>query len=96
MDPGAEELVVAEWQRAVEAEVAEVAGPGLETVVGRGERWGDALADVAWADGDVLAVGASSSPVSRFFLGSHAAKIVRHSPVPVTLVPRQLPGADAP
>ena len=95
VDPGAEALVVAEWQRAVEAEVAEVAGPGLETVVGRGERWGDALADVAWADGDVLAVGASSSPVSRFFLGSHAAKIVRHSPVPVTLVPRQLPGESS-
>ncbi len=95
VDPGAEELVVQRWHRAVEAEVAQVAGPGLETVVGRGERWGEALADVAWAEGDVLAVGASSSPVSRFFLGSHASKILRHAPVPVTLVPRRLPVEDA-
>ena len=34
------------------------------------------------------AIGASSSPWSRFFLGSHAAKIVRHSPVPVLTVAR--------
>lgn len=95
VETGAEDLVVAEWRRAVEAEIAEVAGPGLETVVGQGERWGEALADVGWAPGDVLAVGASSSPVSRFFLGSHASKILRHAPVPVTLVPRTVP-ADVP
>ena len=88
VDPGAEDLVVAEWRRAVEAEVAQVAGAGLETVVGQGDRWADALADVPWSEGDVLAVGASSSPVSRFFLGSHASKILRNAPVPVTLVPR--------
>jgi nucleotide-binding universal stress UspA family protein len=29
--------------------------------------------------------------VSRFFLGSHASKILRHAPVPVTLVPRLVP-----
>ena len=41
----------------------------------------------------ILAVGANSSAVSRFFLGSHASKIVRSAPVPVTLVPRRRPEA---
>ena len=44
-----------------------------------------------WTDGEVLAVGTSSSVISRFFLGSHASKILRSSPVPVTLVPRLVP-----
>jgi nucleotide-binding universal stress UspA family protein len=88
VEPGAEDLVVAEWRRAVVAEIADTAGAGLETVVGQGGTWGEAVADVSWAEGDVLAVGASSSPVSRFFLGSHASKILRNAPVPVTLVPR--------
>ena len=94
VETGAEDLVVAEWRRAVEAEIAAVAGPGLETVVGQGDRWAEALADVEWAAGDVLAVGASSSPVSRFFLGSHASKILRSAPVPVTLVPRSVGSAS--
>jgi nucleotide-binding universal stress UspA family protein len=38
----------------------------------------------------VLAVGTSSSAVSRFFLGSHASKIVRNAPVPVFLLPRSV------
>ena len=52
--------------------------------------WGEALRAVDWTEGDVLVIGASSSPVSRFLLGSHASKIVRHAPVPVTLVPRNV------
>ena len=91
VEPGAEDLVVAEWRRAVVAEIADTAGAGLETIVGQGGSWGEAVAGVSWAEGDVLAVGASSSPVSRFFLGSHASKILRHAPVPVTLVPRTVP-----
>jgi nucleotide-binding universal stress UspA family protein len=93
IEAGAEDLVVAEWRRAVVAEIADTAGAGLETVVGSGGSWGEAVADISWAPGDVLAVGASSSPVSRFFLGSHASKILRSAPVPVTLVPRSVPAA---
>ena len=63
--------------------------PELEIVVGRGESWEEALDDVEWDDGDVLVVGSSSiGPVARVFLGSRATKIVRHSPVPVVVVPR--------
>ena len=96
IERGAEDLVVAEWRRAVVAEIAETAGAGLETVVGQGSSWAEAVADVSWTDGDVLAVGASSSPVSRFFLGSHASKILRSSPVPVTLVPRTVGPSHVP
>jgi nucleotide-binding universal stress UspA family protein len=60
-----------------------------DAVVGRGEDWGEALEDVEWTDGDVLVVGSSSiGPLKRVFLGSRATKIVRHSPVPVVVVPR--------
>jgi nucleotide-binding universal stress UspA family protein len=61
----------------------------LEAVVGQGESWDEALEDVEWEDGDVLVVGSSTSgPVARVFLGSRASQIIRHSPVPVVLVPR--------
>jgi nucleotide-binding universal stress UspA family protein len=61
----------------------------LEAVIGYGETWDEALEDVEWDDGDVLVVGSSSiGPVARVFLGSRAAKIVRHAPVPVVVVPR--------
>jgi nucleotide-binding universal stress UspA family protein len=60
-----------------------------EIVVGEGEDWGEALEDVPWREGDVLVVGSSSiGPIARVFLGSRATKIVRHSPVPVVVVPR--------
>jgi nucleotide-binding universal stress UspA family protein len=58
-------------------------------VVGVGEDWGEAVEDVPWEDGDVLVVGSSSiGPIARVFLGSRATKIIRHSPVPVVVVPR--------
>ena len=58
-------------------------------MVGYGQSWDEALEDVDWQDGDVLVVGSSSiGPVARVFLGSRASKIVRHSPVPVVVVPR--------
>jgi nucleotide-binding universal stress UspA family protein len=61
----------------------------LDAVVGFGETWEDALEDVEWEDGDVLVVGSSSAGrLARVFIGSRATKIVRHSPVPVIVVPR--------
>jgi nucleotide-binding universal stress UspA family protein len=63
--------------------------PRLETVIGYGESWDEALEDVEWQDGEVLAIGSSAvGPVARVFLGSRASKIVRNSPVPVVVVPR--------
>jgi len=61
----------------------------LETVIGRGESWEEALEDVEWDEDDVLVVGSSSiGPLARVFLGSRATKIVQHSPVPVVVAPR--------
>ena len=87
-----------EWLEAIRAEVSQaleqveqlpLVPHELEAVVGSGETWEDALEDVEWDDGDVLVVGSSSAGrISRVFLGSHATKIVRHSPVPVIVVPR--------
>jgi nucleotide-binding universal stress UspA family protein len=80
-----DEAIVAQWERDVRA----VLGDEHDLVIGHGETWDEALEDVEWSTGDLLVVGSSSiGPVARVFLGSRAAKIVRHSPVPVVVVPR--------
>jgi nucleotide-binding universal stress UspA family protein len=94
----ADDSAVREWVSEIEAAQHDVlerlremrsVPDECESVVGRGESWEDALEDVEWADGDVLAVGSSSiGPVARVFLGSRSAKIVQHAPVPVVVVPR--------
>jgi nucleotide-binding universal stress UspA family protein len=81
----ADDAIVAEWERHVRAALA----ADQELVIGHGTGWDEALDDVEWADGDVLAVGSSTiGAVARVFLGSRASKIVRNSPVPVVVVPR--------
>jgi nucleotide-binding universal stress UspA family protein len=97
-----EDLVIQEWTaKILERARATLAGLGeqerppadLELAIGRGESWGEALDDIEWDEGDVLLVGSSPrGPLSNVFLGSHATKIVRHSPVPVVVVPRGVEG----
>lgn len=93
-----EEGVVADWvadiaaaaQKAIQQakDLHPVPDP-LEVVIGYGEDWDEALDDIEWQEGDVLAVGSSSVGLAaQVFLGSRAGKIVRHSPVPVVVVPR--------
>lgn len=66
-----------------------------EAIVGIGDSWDSAIADIEWRQDDVLVVGSSSlGPIARVFLGSHATKVVRHSPVPVVVVPRGATGSD--
>jgi nucleotide-binding universal stress UspA family protein len=99
----AEQLVSKEWMQRLEDDItaalasapdAASAGAGgrlpspVDTALGHGSSWAEALHDVPWTDGDLLVVGISSGPLGRFFLGSHAAKIVRNSPVPVALFSR--------
>jgi nucleotide-binding universal stress UspA family protein len=58
----------------------------LQTV--GGANWREAVESVGWDDGDVLVLGSSSTHrLAHVFLGSSASKIVRHSPVPVVVVP---------
>jgi nucleotide-binding universal stress UspA family protein len=71
------------------AEEIETTAGSVPAVVGRGTSWEEAIDDVDWRDGDVLVVGSSSAaPAARVFLGSRASRIIRHSPVPVVVVPR--------
>jgi nucleotide-binding universal stress UspA family protein len=104
MEPRNEQLVVDEWRKRLEDDIAAAleaatqqteadgrtaTATRVETVLGQGSSWSEALNDVSWSDGDLLVVGTSHGPLSRFFLGSHAAKIIRNSPVPVMLLPRR-------
>ncbi len=94
IETGAEGLVVAEWAESLRMDIGlAIMAAGLDPalvdiLVAEGGTWGDAVAGIPWAVGDILAIGASTSAVSRFFLGSHASKIVRSSPVPVLIVGR--------
>jgi nucleotide-binding universal stress UspA family protein len=85
----ADDSMTDQWVSEITAAARAVVPAETEIVVGEGEDWGEALEDVPWREGDVLVVGSSSiGPVARVFLGSRANKIVRHSPVPVVVVPR--------
>lgn len=60
----------------------------VDSAVATGRSWAEALEQVDWHGHDVLVLGSSSaSLMSRLFLGSNATKIIRHSPVPVVVVP---------
>ena len=88
--------VLAEWTENIYAAAEKALTPDgqppaaqPEIVIGLGRDWEEAFETVEWQDGDVLVVGSSDSgPVARVFLGSRAATIIRHSPVPVVVVPR--------
>ena len=60
----------------------------VDSVVATGRSWGAAVDRLDWDRDEVLVVGSSSAGVvERIFLSSNASKIVRHSPVPVVVVP---------
>ena len=94
----AEDLVTKQWTQrtttAVERQLREaresLSIPDVDLVIGSGIDWGDAVNDVAWKSGDVLVLGSGAAgPRAQVFLGSAAAKILRHVPVPVMIVPRR-------
>jgi nucleotide-binding universal stress UspA family protein len=94
----AEDAVAREWaadveraQRAVLEQVEQLPlqPSAVEAVVGHGGDWAAAIEDIGWDDGDLLAVGSSTAgPLEHVFIGSRSSRIVRHSPVPVVVVPR--------
>jgi nucleotide-binding universal stress UspA family protein len=95
--PHAETQVIDLW--AVQAATAQAeaadhlnslgfSGDDLQLQSAEGADWGEAVASVEWADGDVLVLGSSSTHrLAQVFLGSSASKIIRHAPVPVVIVP---------
>lgn len=59
------------------------------TVIATGSGWGESLSSIDWDTNEVLVLGSSTlGPIARVFLGSRATKLIRHSPVPVVVVPR--------
>lgn len=94
-----EDEVIAEWGAVIRQHVTQLLGDieefaappeVIDAAVGVGRQWHEALRAVDWLPGEVLLVGSTSlGPIARVSLGSHAAKIVRHSPVPVVVVPRR-------
>ncbi|MCG5431888.1 universal stress protein [Mycobacterium sp. MYCO198283] len=89
----AEDSILAEWASEARKLLAQlkidgIVGPDVELQVVTGNDWGQALDATEWRDGDVLALGTSPrSGLTSVFLGSRGAKIVRHSPVPVLVLP---------
>ena len=62
--------------------------PEVSSVVGAGRGWREAVDAVDWEPGELLVVGSRpKGPVARVFLGARATKILRHSPVPVVVLP---------
>ena len=93
-----EDLVVDEWSRqtgkVINEELDHLSSlpdvpSRLESVIGEGHGWREAIGQAQWSMGDVLMVGSSShGPLASVFLGSRASKILRYAPVPVIAVPR--------
>ena len=97
IEPTAEDLVVEQWFRRTTDEIvkqlndarAGIAIPDVEVVIGTGHDWREAVEDVPWENGDLLLLGSGAAgQKAQVFLGSAAAKILRHAPVPVMIVPR--------
>ncbi len=98
-----ESLVIDRWAKVRRSEVdsalaraRRLHGAHVDAVVGQGNSWHEAVADVPWRQGDVLVVGSGSGGLlSQVFIGSQASKIIRHAPVPVVCVPRRAAEAAA-
>ena len=98
LEPGADDLVIAQWARQTRVSVEEqleAVRSGVDTVeadvvIGSGSTWRDAVDGVGWETGDILVLGSGAAgPVAQVFLGSAAARILRHSPVPTMIMPRR-------
>ena len=94
---GAEDMVLDRWVSQATAAQDDAlkalqesgnAPPEVDSVVATGRSWGAAIDRLDWDHDEVLVVGSSTAGViERIFLSSNASKIVRHSPVPVVVVP---------
>ena len=89
----AEDSILAVWEQQADVMLTAlrtggVVGEDVELAVVSGNGWDQALDDAEWHDGEVLALGtAPRGDIARVFLGSRGAKIMRHSPVPVLVLP---------
>lgn len=89
----AEDSVLESWSTQAAQAQQQLVGDGLiaadvPRVIATGMGWDESVASLDWRDGELLALGSSSvGPLTRVFLGSRAAKLIRSSPVPVVVLP---------
>jgi nucleotide-binding universal stress UspA family protein len=89
----AEDSILAAWEEQANTMLIElrtdgVVGDDVELAVVSGNGWDQALDDAEWQEGEILVLGTSPrGEVARVFLGSRGTKILRHSPVPVLVLP---------
>jgi nucleotide-binding universal stress UspA family protein len=89
----AERAVLAEWRTQVIALHADVRAEigvdiDVESAVQEGRTWEEALDALGWTAAEVLVIGPGRrGRAQRLFLGGHANKITRSSPVPVVAAP---------
>ncbi|WP_102141843.1 universal stress protein [Mycobacterium hubeiense] len=89
----AEDSLLEAWAEQLRGMLAKLKSDGivgedvvLQVVTGNG--WDEALDRAEWEDGELLTLGTTSRrSIKGVFLGSHGAKIIRHSPVPVLVLP---------
>lgn len=98
IEPAAEELVVRQWAQRTQGEIAAqlatvrsgIATLDAEVAIGAGPTWGDAVGAIEWGVGDILVLGSGAAgPAAQVFLGSAAARILRHAPVATMIAPRR-------
>jgi nucleotide-binding universal stress UspA family protein len=89
----AEDSILKAWEERAREPLAQLRADGVVghdavlQVVG-GNSWDQALDAADWQEGEILALGTSPrGDVKRVFLGSRGTKIMRHSPVPVLVLP---------
>ena len=81
---------VAAAQAALRASLGDELDDDVTFVISAGTSWSEALTSVDWLPNELLVLGSSTSgTLRRVFLGTRATKIVRYSPVPVLVVPRE-------
>jgi nucleotide-binding universal stress UspA family protein len=89
----AEDSILEAWASHARETLAQLKSDGvigddvvLQVVTGNG--WDQALDAADWQEGELLALGTSPwGGIARVFLGSRGSKILRHSPVPVLVLP---------
>lgn len=90
----AEDSILEVWAADLRTMLAKLRSDGvvtgdveLQVITGNG--WGQALDNTEWDDGELLILGTTGRRgIKGVFLGSHGAKIIRHSPVPVVVLPK--------
>lgn len=59
------------------------------TEIATGRGWREAVDAIDWQGGEVMLIGSTrEGPLRRVFIGSRSTKLIRHSPVPVVVLPK--------